>query len=1033
MTTKLLSPFGRVCLCLAFMLMVFNPSQAKIPTNLELTVSGIVSDENSNPLVGATITLKGAAIGTISNEEGVFTITVPDGNGSLLVSYVGYAKQEIPINNRSKIDITMVEETNTLDEVVVIAYGTVRKSDMTGAVSSMKEKDFNKGVANSVDQLITGRAAGVQVSQTSSEPGGGISIRIRGANSITAGNEPLYVIDGFPIDNSNLIQGGGAAAIGSTVVGRNPLSSLNPADIESVEILKDASATAIYGARGANGVVLITTKTGESGKTKVSYDAYYGHQEQPRRLETLNTQEYIQVMNEIAAEEVGSEIFTSADISRIGAGIDWQDEVFRSAPILNQNLSFSGGSQKTSFFASVNYFNQEGVVERTGMKRFGGRLNLTHQVNAKFKMMLNINSSVQFDDFAIDNAATNEAQGPVYAAVLYDPTEPIRNDAGDFNHSSNLTVPNPVSLVEGVESLGETNRTFGNLTLNYEVIPGLNAKLNFGSDRQSVRRDIYNSTQTLRGADQGGAAGVSALNLSNYLVEYTMNYNKEFNDNNRLTLLGGITYQKFERRTFNANAQGFPADVTATDNLALGDPTVASVASNRQENTLLSYLGRVNYSLNNKYLFTASFRADGSSRFGANNKYSYFPSMALAWKLSEEEFIPDGLDLKVRASWGQTGNQEIGNYRSLSTFTSGGQAIYDNTIFSGTQPSRIANPDLKWETTTQTNVGIDFGFARGRISGAIDYFIKNTDDLLLNLPLPRSTGYTSILTNVGKVKNAGIELQINSTNISKENFSWTSSFNIAAIQNEAVEIGGLSQIITGNLANVGNSAIIRPGEPIFSYYGYQITGIFNTQEEVDASAQPSSRPGYPIFQDTNNDGAITPADQVILGKPFPDFTAGLGNDISFNRFNLSFFIQAVQGVENINVQSIQSMYPANFRRNKFRHQYIGRWSPTNQDATYPSGVSPAAYGGGKVNNLTIEDASFIRLRTVTLSYDVPVGSLKVFEGLRFYVTGQNLLTLTDYVGWDPEASLRGNSTAARADDNAYPLTKTYLFGLSANF
>lgn len=997
-------------------------------------VSGLVtSSETGEPLIGASIVVKGTSTGTITDIDGRYQLNVPNDASTLEFSYVGHRPQEVPINGRTVIDVQLDEDLAQLDEVIVIAYGTVKKSDMTGAVSSMKEKDFNQGVANSVDQLIQGRAAGVQVSQTSSEPGGGVSIRVRGASSITAGNEPLYVIDGFPIDNSNLIQGGGAAFVGSTTVGRNPLSALNPADIKSVEVLKDASATAIYGARGANGVVLITTKNGEAGKTKVNYDAYYGHQQTPRRLEILNTDEYIQVMNEIAVEEVGGEIFSPADITRIGAGTDWQSEVFRSAPIINQNLSFSGGSQKTSFFASLNYFDQEGIVKNTGVKRFGGRLNLAHNLSEKFKVSFNLNTSVQFDDFALDNAATNEAQGPVYAAILYDPTEPIRNDDGSFNQSPNLTTPNPVSLVEGITSEGQTNRTFGNFTLDYTITSDLTAKLNFGTDRQTVRRDIYNSTLTQRGFDAGGAASIQALELTNYLVEYTMNYNKEFNENNRFALLGGVTYQRFQRRNFTANAQGFPSDITGSNNLSLGDPAVASVGSNRQENTLLSYLGRVNYSLNNKYLFTASIRADGSSRFGVNNKYGYFPSAALAWKVSEEGFIPDGLDLKMRLSWGQTGNQEIGNYRSLSTFTSGGQAIYNDAVVAGTQPSRIANPDIRWETTTQTNVGIDFGILEGRISGSIDYFIKNTDDLLLNLPLPRSTGFNSILTNVGKVKNSGIELQLNTTNINARDFKWTTSFNIAAIRNEAVEIGGLTQIITGSLGNVGNTAIITPGEPIYSYYGYQITGIFNTEQEVAESAQPSSRPGYPIFQDTNNDGAITPADQVILGKPFPDFTAGLGNDISFKRFNLNFFIQMVQGVENINVQAIQSMYPANFRRNKFRHQFLDRWSPTNQDAIYPSGVQPSAYGASKVHNLTIEDASFIRLRTITLGYDLPIPENNFLQGLRVYVTGQNLITITDYVGWDPEASLRGNTTAARADDNSYPLTKTFLFGLSANF
>lgn len=1004
--------------------------------SLHAQISGTITDAETNePLIGASVILQGTSIGTITDLDGKFSLDASSGD-ILEVSYTGFDDLQIPVGNESVLNFSMNKGV-IIDEVVVIAYGTVKKSDLTGSVSSIKEEDFNQGVNVAVDQLIAGRAAGVQVSNTSSEPGGGVSIRIRGANSITAGNEPLYVIDGLPIDNSNLIDAGGTAGIGSTVVGRNPLNALNPADIESIEILKDASATAIYGARGANGVILITTKKGSDGRTKVTYDAYYGHQEKPRRLDILNTEQYIQVMNEIAADEIGGEIFDGAAISRIGSGTDWQSEVLESAPMMNHNLSFSGGNAKTSYYTSFNFLDQDGIVKETGIRKFGGRLNLNHEVSDRFKIGVNLNTSVEFDNFAIDNNQTNEAQGPVYASILYDPTEPILDEnsiyGGLYNHSTELTVNNPVSLVFGIDSDGQTNRTFGNVTADYRIIDGLTAKLNIGSDRQNVRRDIYNSRSTFRGFASGGIANIATLELTNYLAEYTMNYVKELDNNNQLTLLGGITYQDFQRRSFSADISGFPSDATASDNLGLGNTDTDNVFSNRQSNQLLSYLGRANFILNNKYLFTASIRADGSSRFGANNKYGYFPSFAFAWKLTQENFVPDGMDLKLRASWGITGNQEIGNFASLSTFTTGGDAILNNSIFAGTQPSRIANPDLKWEETAQTNIGIDYGLASGRFTGTIDWFLKKTNDLLLNLPLPASSGFGSILTNVGKAENTGFEFSFNSNNINTPKLKWTTSLNFSAIANKATDLGGQSQIITGNLANVGNSAILAPGEPIFSYYGYNITGIFNSQGDVDASAQPSSRPGYPIFEDLNGDGSITPADQMILGKPFPDFTYGIGNDISFGNFNLNFFLQGVQGVENINVQAIQSMYPANFRRNKFRKQYIDRWSPSNTDATYPSGVSPAAYGGGKVNSLTIEDASFFRLRNATISYNLPLENVNAVRNVRLYITGQNLFTITDYIGWDPEASLRGGTTAARADDNSYPLTRTWLFGLSVDF
>ncbi|MEM7373363.1 MAG: TonB-dependent receptor [Bacteroidota bacterium] len=1005
-----------------------------IPNIFAQNISGTVSSADGEALQGATITVQGSTVGTLSDASGKYELELPNGATTLVVSYVGYQTQRLAINNRSTVNVSMVEEVTSLDEVVVVGYGTVKKSDLTGSISSMKEDDFNQGANISVDQLIIGRAAGVQVTQTSSEPGGGLSIRVRGANSITAGNEPLYVIDGLPVDNSNLIAGGGGAGVGNTIRSRNPLNSLNPADIESIEILKDASATAIYGARGANGVVMITTKKGTVGRTSVNYDAYYGHQLEPERLDILSTDEYIEIMNDIARQEIGVDpLFSGADISRIGAGVDWQDEIFQAAPMQNHNLSVSGGNAATSYYASFNYFDQEGILRETGVRRFGGRLNLAHEVG-KFKINVNMNTSVNFDDFALDNSATNEGSGPIYSAILYDPTEPIfdANGNGGFNHSTELTVNNPVSLVDGIDAKGQTNRTFGNVTLDYEIIDGLSAKLNLGSDRQFVRRDLYNTRSTFRGSSSGGIANIRTLERTNYLAEYTMNYSRDFNESNSMVVLGGITYQDFQNRTFDATIQGFPSDATGTDNLGLGDTGADDVSSNRQGNTLLSYLGRVNFTLANKFLITASVRADGSSRFGANNKYGVFPSFAFAWKLDEENFLPEDVDLKLRASWGQTGNQEIGNFASLSTFTTGGDAILNNSIFSGTQPSRIANPDLRWETTTQTNIGFDYGFLGGRINGTLDLFLKQTTDLLLSLPLPASSGFGSILTNAGAMENRGIEFLMNTTNINSGDFLWTTSFNISAISNQATDLGGLDDIRTGGLANVGNSVVIQPGSPIFSYFGYEITGIFQTQEEVDGSAQPSSQPGYPIFKDQNNDGAITPDDQVILGKPFPDFTLGLGNNISFKGFTLDFFIQAVQGIETVNVQAIESMYPANFRRNKFRKQFLDRWTPDNPNATFPSGVKPSAYGGGKVNSLTIEDASFIRLRTITLSYDFATQNSKVFNNARIYVTGQNLLTIDDYIGWDPEASLRGTGNL-RADQNSYPLTRTLIFGVNLGF
>ncbi|MFT4566383.1 MAG: TonB-linked SusC/RagA family outer membrane protein, partial [Saprospiraceae bacterium] len=1000
------------------------------------TVKGVITDNEGSPLIGANVLVKGTNTGTISDLDGSYSIGVDDLNGTLVFSFVGFENVEVEIGGRSVVDLSM-QTAGLLEEVVVVGYGTVKKSDLTGSVSSLKSKDFNPGATVSVDQLIQGRASGVQVTQNSGAPGGGLSIRVRGSSSINAGNEPLYVIDGFPIDNSNLLNSTSETntigGIGTKPIANNPLNALNPNDIVSIEILKDASSTAIYGSRGANGVVLITTKKGEAGRSNVNYDAYYGIQQKPRRLDILTTSEFIEVMNEVSLGELGEELFSSADISRIGAGTDWQDQVFQSAPMQSHNLSLSGGNDKTTYYASFNYFDQEGIIKETGMKRFGGRLNLTQQVSDRFKVGFNMNTSKINDKFNIDGVNINEGAGPIYSSLLYDPTEPVFAENGDYARSTNLTINNPLSLVEGPESRSESQRTFGNITLDYEILDGLSAKLNFGSDRSSARRDLYIGRATFGGRLAGGIADILTKDLSNTLIEYTMNYQREINENHNFNLLGGVTYQEFTNKTFGGIIQGFASDATTTNNLGLGDDGIDGVRSSAEGSQLLSYLGRVNYNLYDKFLFTASMRADGSSRFGENNKYGYFPSFAFAWKMTKDGILANTFsDLKFRASWGQTGNQEIGNFSSLSTFGTGRTAIFNNAAFGGVQPSRIANPDLRWEVTKQFNVGFDYALLEGRINGTIDYFIKNTSDLLLDLPLPQSSGFSSILSNVGSVENKGFEFLLTSVNVSKGDFKWSSTINFAAIKNSVTDIGELSSIRLGNVQDVGNTTIIREGIPINSYFGYEVLGIFNTADEVAASAQPGSQPGYPIFADTDGNGQITPDDQVVLGDPYADFTFGFQNSISYKGFQIDAFLYGSQGQELVNLNAIESMYPNNFHRNKFASQYIGRWSPTNQDARFPSGISPLAYGGSKVNTLTIEDASFIRLKTLQLSYQIPLSNNNVFQNLKVYVTAQNLFTITDYIGWDPEASSYGRSNV-RLDYSSYPITKSFIFGVNAGF
>jgi TonB-linked SusC/RagA family outer membrane protein len=1004
------------------------------------TIRGKVVDKRSGEtIIGANVLFKdgGANAGTVTDFDGLFDLKVNSVPTTIVVSYIGYRPQEIDIYEISSetLVVSLVEDLNLLNEVVVIGYGTVKKRDLTGSVSSIREEHFNKGVSASVDQLLQGTTPGLNIQQSSSEPGGGVSVRIRGNNSINAGTSPLYVIDGLPVDNSdNLPASSGEGGLGASLTPKNPLNALNTNDIESVEVLKDASATAIYGSRAANGVILITTKKGKGGKTKVSYSFDGGIQQVATKIDVLSTSDYIRTVNALFRERGENEVFSQADIQRIGKGTDWQDEILKEAVVQSHNLSFSGGNDDLSYFTSFNYLDQDGIVRNTGLRKYAARLNLESKFAAHGKIGINLSTSRVNDDNFTDSNSINEWTGPVNAALLYDPTEAVYNSDGTFTRSTFLTINNPVSILEGVSSKSATGRTLGNLFIEYQLTEGLRAKLNLGADLQNIRRDIYNTRLTIYGYARNGMANISTLERTDILGEYTMDYSRQITPKGLLSALAGITYQHFDTRRFGGSVNNFPSDNLKTDNLGLGDIGTAALSSNRENNALLSGLGRVNYSHDNKYLLTASIRADGSSRFGTNNKFGYFPSFAAGWNLSDEKFISELFDnLKLRASWGVTGNQDIGNYRSLSTYTKGGTFVTENSIIVGTSPSRIANPDLKWESTAQTDIGIDAGILNGRLTLTLDYFIKNTRDMLIDLPLPRGSGYTSILSNIGSLQNTGIELLIQAAIVDRRSFQWNTSLNIATVRNKVTDLGDVTNILTGNASNIGNTVIITEGKPAFSYYGYEVIGIFKDDAQVAASSQPNSQPGFPIYRDVNGDGQITAAgDQKIIGDPYPDFTFGFQNTVTYKRFSLSFLFQGQQGGEIFNGNIMESMYPSNVRRNMLTATVADRWTIDNPDGKWPSGTQPTSYGGGKVNTLALQDASYLRLKYAQLSYGIRLKSKKYISAANVYISGQNIFTLSDYIGYDPEANAFGNSSA-RVDLNTYPLARTWSLGFNLSF
>lgn len=990
-------------------------------------ITGKVIDAKTNePLAGATLKIEGSQAGTQTNVNGEFSLSYGSLPAKVQVSFVGYLSRTVEVRDTQKLTVSLEPDMALLDDVVVIGYGTARKSDITGAVSSVSEKDFNKGINISPEQLIAGKVSGVQIVQTSGEPGGGISVNIRGMGSLNAGNSPLYVIDGFPIDNSVTVGGTGANFTGMRTA-RNPLNSINPSDIASIEVLKDASATAIYGSRGANGVVLITTKKGKTGGLKVNYDAYYGVQNIMNDLNLMTAAQYKEVMNSLIDAGAGS---ATLKIGEYSGGTDWLQQMYaKNAPIQNHNISFSGGNENTKYHTSLNYFDQDGVLINSGNKRYSARINLEH-TNGNFKVGTNIASSYVNDNYVANGMDLNERAGIIYAAVAYEPTLPIYNADGSYTLSANMNIDNPLAIAYGKSSISNLYRTLGTVYGEYTFLNDFTAKLNVGADITTQRRDTYVDRKTIEGRSNGGVASILSGLSSSYLAEFTVNYKKDFGNQN-LNLLFGVTGQQFDFSSQTSQGSGFPSDATKTDNMSLGDPTRFIATSSRSRNSLLSYLGRANYNIHDKYLLTASLRIDGSSRFGANNKYGVFPSFALAYRLENEEFIKD-LNifdaLKFRASWGQTGNQEIGNYQSLTTYSSGWKAVIGGQQVSTTTPSRLANPDLRWEASEQLNFGLDYGVLGNRVTGSFDWFVKNTRDMLLSLPIPRTTGFTTMTSNIGSVRNSGFEVLLNTQNLTGP-LSWETTVNLTWQKNKVTDLGGIDAIYSGSAGGTSNISIIQEGLPMYSFFGYIIDGVWQSGDDFSVT-KDNVKPGDFKYRDINNDQVVNADDRVVLGSPFPKFTASLTNDFNYKGFNLNIFLDGAFGGKMLNNNLVDTYFPANLMRNRLAEPMLNRWTPDNPSNVYPSFINPLGQGKKEVNSYTVENADYVRINTVKLGYNFDLRNTSAVKGLGVFVTGQNLHVFTNYSGYDP--SINPNGGGLRVDWNAFPTARTFMFGVNLN-
>ncbi|MBX6361754.1 MAG: TonB-dependent receptor, partial [Acidobacterium ailaaui] len=937
---------------------------------------------------------------------------------------IGYERQEIPIAGRTTINVQLHSTAMGLNQIVVVGYGTQKKKDITGAVASIREEDFNKGIVTSPEQLLQGKISGVLVVQNSGEPGGGMSISIRGASSINAGTQPLFVIDGLPMDDAPVINGTGTIEFTPTRSPSNPLRMLNPADIASIEVLKDASATAIYGARGANGVIIITTKQGVIGKITTNYDVHTGIQNIAHKIRLLNAQEYKNILNQLISEGAATKDNEVKDIQ--GNGTDWQSEIFnKNALIFNHDLTFSGGDKTIKFYTSFNVFNQEGLIKNTSFKRYTNRINITFNPINKLEIGLNLNGSYGKNNYVPIGFGINGEADVIYDALFFDPTLPVKDTNGEYTTSPFLDLDNPVASIYGKRAIENTYRLFGTVYGRYNILSNLYFKLNIGGDFANARKDVYVSRLTRHGLPAGGIGSILQGNRGNYLIESTLNYNKVAG-NNEINAVIGATTQRFINTSSNISASGFPSDALTTNNIGAGEQYTYVIGSNKNSNKLLSYIGRINYSFKDKYLVTSSFRIDGSSKFGINNRFGYFPSFALAWRIKNENFIKnlDKIsDLKLRISWGEVGNQEISNYQSISTYTLGPDIILDEQTYPTSVPARLPNPNLKWETTRQTDIGMDFDLFNERLSGALDVYFKKTYNMLLDLPVPTSSGFTSILSNIGSMKNYGMEFTIDAKVVSNNKFNWESTFNFYTLNNKVINLGGINQIITGDAGQTSQIFLIKPGLPIYTFYGYKVIGIWQSNDDF-TKTKDNVHPGDLKYLDKNNDGTVNSEDRVNLGNSFPKFTFGLNNTLSLNRFELSLFIEGSYGGKMLNNNLVDTYFPVQFRRNRYAKPYLNRWTTNNPSTKYPSFINPTSQGNKLVNSYTVEDASYTRLKYVSLSYTV--------KNINMYITLENLITVTKYSGYDPEINPNGDAYR-RIDFNAYPLSRNVLLGVNIKF
>lgn len=984
--------------CLATLIFISASAQ-------QHSVQGNIIDSTGTPLSNVTVNVKGTKISALTNQSGAFNINVPNNNAVLEFSSVGYTTKTVTVGEQSTINVQLTATTNELNAVVVVGYGTTRKKDLTGSVASISSDKLNLGgTVSSVAQAMQGKAAGVQVQQTNFAPGASLSVVIRGGNSINTTNAPLYVVDGFITDNG---------------------AQINPNDIADIQILKDASAAAIYGARGANGVVLITTKKGVAGKLNIEADISHGTQNLSYKPALINGDQYTKIQNAIAQEDGNPPPFPSGFPT---TNTNWWDLATQNASVDNQGVSLSSNDKGSKVYTSFYHTKQTGVLKHTGFERYSGRIGAEKSLGERVKLGGNFYGAVSTYSL---QSYTGDITAPLYSIMTAPPNIPVYNEDGSYYRylGKNNALAN---LLEPTNNL--TNRLVNaNMYLDYDVVKNLTYHIDGGVEFSQSTAGQYTPKTLVAGQASNGIAAEQMYNTTRWLVQQYLTYKYNKGDHS-VTVVGGYSNQRDVYEYLNANNKGFSTDNFLYFNLGAGSLPSNPSSQKTEPLKATSFFGRINYSFQDKLLATFTFREDGSSKFPANNRWGAFPSGAIAYRFSDEKFIQDlnaFSSLKVRVGYGLTGNDRVNPYQYLTTF-SNYSTVLDGSgnLQVGIEPSVLSNNSLRWESTSQLDIGIDMGFVKDRITATIDLYRKKTTDLLLNVPIGQWWGFNTQLINAGSMENKGIELGITTNNISTKDFSWSSTFNISYNKQKCIKLApGVPNIIT-NTANPSGVVSaqgftkLEPGVELGELYGYVYAGVIKSGEKYDA--EPNAKPGDPKYADINGDGQITPdSDRVYLGNTNPHYTAGFTNQFHYKGFDLTVFFQSSFGYHLFNMNRL--VLESTTGTDVLNRFVAGQ----NENTDIPrEGYFLSTYGS-YVNSRFVEDASYLRLKQVSLAYNLPqslLSHLKIVEGLQLYVNAQNLFTITKYSGTDPEVNVHTSNLGGGLDFGVFPAFRTFEFG-----